>query len=43
MNKLITIILCLLFGAGGIYWIIRMAMKEEYNIPIKKKKRWEPK
>ena len=43
MNKLIMITLCFLLGAGGIYWIIRMAIKESKNIKGKKKKKWEPK
>lgn len=29
--------------AGGIYLIIRSAMKESEKLPKKKKKRWEPK
>ncbi len=43
MNNLILVSVLLLVGAGVVYLIVRGAMKEIKENPIKKKKQWQPK
>jgi len=43
MATTLFVTIAFLLFAGGIYLIIRLAMKGAEELPKKKKKRWEPK